>query len=53
MKITNYFVVHTEFLSDLKLQVISWMNQGWQPLGGVSVTRGGYYQAMVKYGNNT
>lgn len=22
---------------------------GWQPLGGVSVTKHGYYQALVKY----
>ena len=33
----------------LEIQVIELVNRGYQPLGGINVSRGTSYQTMVKY----
>lgn len=53
MKIYRYAILEQRYASDLELKVMEWIKAGWQPLGGVSVTReyanSLFAQAMVKY----
>jgi hypothetical protein len=63
VQIIDYMIVSAETSHDVEVWVKRYMEQGWQPLGGVSVaayerTMGGgrfeevhrFCQAMVKYG---
>ena len=58
-KITNYTILKCDKECDLERIVLHYMQDGWQPLGGVAVCLSAssstyksdkeYYQAMVKY----
>jgi hypothetical protein len=52
-KIVKYVIIETHSARDLRVEVNEAIKNGWQPLGGVSVSTDGsytaYIQAMVKY----
>jgi hypothetical protein len=49
-QIVEYRVVSVVSVSKLQEAVGLYMKEGWQPLGGVSISTGsGYAQALVKY----
>jgi len=50
--VTEYVIVQSnrETYNSFEKEVMMMINEGWQPLGGVSNSfGGGYTQAMVKY----
>lgn len=53
-KIVDYTILGSQTAVDLKKEVIKYLNNGWVPLGGVSVLpreydQDRYFQSMVKY----
>jgi hypothetical protein len=48
-KISEYLVVSVSSVKELQQAIEVHMKEGWQPLGGVSISTGGYAQALVKY----
>lgn len=45
----KYEIISGYSVGDVEFKVTKWMNKGYQPLGGISVNRGEYHQAMVLY----
>lgn len=48
-KIVEYTLTGNSTLEGFRSMVSEHIKLGWQPLGGVSVDDGYFYQAMVKY----
>ena len=55
-KVTQYRIVdgfdpltRRNTIEALTNTVVHLLRDGWQPLGGVAVNEGGYFQAMVRY----
>jgi len=53
-KIVDYTILRSFDFLDMKSEVINYINNGWQPLGGIQVLKREvdkerYFQSMVKY----
>ena len=48
MPIKEYLVVTDEEYLMFLARITDLIREGWEPIGGVSVTEKGFYQAMVK-----
>lgn len=54
--LVDYTVVHSEFVTTLKQMILNAAAEGWQLVGGISVTQDRafkytYFQALAKYEN--
>jgi hypothetical protein len=47
--IANYFIAYGQGVESVEKKVKEYIAKGWQPLGGVSATSSGVYQALVLY----
>ena len=48
-KIIQYKLIFEDRSDEFELEINRAIKLGWQPLGGVCHTTGGYFQGMVKY----
>ncbi len=51
-RIIGYVILYQYSVMDLQNEVKKFIGDGWQPLGGVAVSKQGldmFFQAMVKY----
>ena len=52
-EITKYINVQSATIKGLQATVTEYLNNGWQPLGGMQIGKIAFYQTMVKYYNNS